>query len=114
MYADDTLIVTRSNNIEDVSNQITVGLGKVSTWCEANKLTMNYKKTKRMVIKHKKKQDVPTIFVKNKQIGIVHSYEYLGILIDEHLTHNAYVENVWKKSEQQNWDFIKNLTLYYC
>ena len=97
MYADDTLIVTQSNNIEDVSNQITVGLGKVSTWCEANKLSMNYKKTKCMVIKHKKNQDVPTVCVKNKQIGIVHSYEYLGILIDEHLTHNAYVENVWKK-----------------
>ena len=44
MYADDTLIVSRSNNITDVSKTCAESLNKVLTWCKANKLTMNCKK----------------------------------------------------------------------
>ena len=58
-------------------------LNKVSTWCKANKLTMNCKKTKYMVVKYKKTPEVPDVIVRDKHIGLVHSYEYLGILLDE-------------------------------
>ena len=61
MYADDTLSISKSNNIEEVTEKCSKGLDKVSTWCEANKLSMNYKKTKYMIIKHKKTSDVPIV-----------------------------------------------------
>ena len=43
MYADDTLIVNKSDNVDDVTEKCAAGLVKVSAWCEANKLTMNLK-----------------------------------------------------------------------
>ena len=44
MYADDTLIVSKSESIEEVTDKCSKCLEKVSIWCEANKLTMNLKK----------------------------------------------------------------------
>ena len=51
-----------------------------------------------MVVRYKKTPEVPNVIVGDKQIGLVHSYEYLGILLDENLSHNDYVENIWKKT----------------
>ena len=51
IYTDDTLIISKSNNIEEVTEKCSKGLDK------ANKLSMNYKKTKYMIIKNKKTSD---------------------------------------------------------
>ena len=101
LYADDTLIISRSDNINSVTKKCSEGIEKVSTWCEANTLTMNYKKTKCMIVKHKKTPDVQNIIVRNKQISIVHTYEYLGVLIDEKLSHNDYIESISKKTNNK-------------
>ena len=62
---------------------------------------MNYNKTKYMTIKYKKTPDVPNVMVRNRLIGQVHSYEYLGVLLDQHLSHNDYVDNIWKKTNNK-------------
>ena len=49
MYADDTLIMCKADNIKDVMDKCTESLTKISVWCEANKLSMNYNKTKYMI-----------------------------------------------------------------
>ena len=98
MYADDTLIVCKSESIENVSNMCSKSIGKMAMWCEANKLSINYSKTKYMTVKHKKVAAEPKILIGNKEIGNVRTYEYLGILLDEHLSHNEYVDSIWKKA----------------
>ena len=52
MYADDTLILSKSDNVEDVTAKAKSAMGKIMTWCEMNKLSINYKKTKYMIVKH--------------------------------------------------------------
>ena len=98
MYADDTLILCKSENIDDVAEKCINSLTNMSKWCEANELTMNYNKTKYMIVTNTKKLDVPKMKVEGKDIGHEHPYEYLGVLLDEHLCLNRYGENVWKKT----------------
>ena len=101
MYADDTLIISKDDDIDEVTRKCSEGLNKVATWYEANKLSMNYNKTKFMVLKHKKNTVVPNIHVRHKLIGQVHTYEYLGVLIDESLKFNEYVDSIWKKANNK-------------
>ena len=57
MYADDTLILYKSDNVNKVTVKAKEALEKITNWCEVNKLTISYKKTKYMIVKHTK---IPT------------------------------------------------------
>ena len=48
MYADDTLIVCKSNDIDTVTSKVQDALNKMVTWCTGNELSMNLKKTKHL------------------------------------------------------------------
>ena len=50
-----------------------------------------------MIVRHKKILDAPTLNVRNKPIGLVRSYEYLGIILDDQLSYNDYVDNIGRK-----------------
>ena len=94
MYADDTLIVCKSNDIEIVTSEIETALGKMFNWCTANKLSINLSKTKHMTIQHTKPDLEPAVHVNNKCINTVKSYEYLGMS----LVMNDHIDNMWKKA----------------
>ena len=59
-----------------------VALEKISNWCEVNKLTINYKKTKYMVVKHTKIPIEPSLEVNGLKIAMVQQYEYLGMVLE--------------------------------
>ena len=98
MYADDTLILSKSDNVEEVTSKAKETLGKIMRWCEVNKLTINYKKTKYMVVKHTKIPAEPCIEIGDVKISTVQQYEYLGVLLDDKLSMNEYADAVWKKA----------------
>ena len=97
MYADDTLILCESDNVNEVSVKAKEALGKIINWCEINKLSINYKKTKYMVVKHTKIPAEPSLEVNGLKINTVQQYEYLGMLLDDKLTMNEYADAMWKK-----------------
>ena len=72
-----------SNNIE---REINYELEKVNLWLKANKLSLNVKKTKCMFF-HKRKT-LPHINLSLNDVIIenVPKFNYLGIIIDEHLS----------------------------
>ena len=81
MYADDTTIYF---NLEDfdqnrMQTEINSELNKVNLWLKLNQLSLNTNKTKLMVFHRKQKQI-------KKQIERVHSFNFLGILLDETLS----------------------------
>ena len=90
MYADDTLIVCKSNDIREVTLDIQNALVKMFTWCTANKLSIIFSKTKHMTIQHTKPDLEPEVHVNNKCVSTVKSYEYLGM--------NDHIDNMWKKA----------------
>ena len=98
MYADDTLILCKSDDINEVTSKVEDALRKIMSWCEVNKLTINYKKTKYMVVKHTKIPTEPSLTVDGIKISTVQQYEYLGMLLDDKLSMNEYADAMWKKA----------------
>ena len=101
MYADDTLIVCKSNNLEIVAEKIQKALTQMCNWCTANKLSINFSKTKYMTIKHTQTNIEPPVRVNNINIGTVNTYEYLGMILDTKLSMNEYVDSMWKKTNSK-------------
>ena len=89
MYADDTTIYF---NLEDfdqnhMQTEINSELNKVNLWLKLNKLSLSTNKTKLMVFHRKQKQIKNiNISIDNIQIERVHSFNFLGILLDETLS----------------------------
>ena len=98
MYADDTLIVCSSNNIDTVAVKAQEALDNMYRWCVANKLSMNLSKTKYLTIKHTQSNIEPTVCVNNTNISTVKTYDYLGMILDNRLSMNEHVDNMWKKA----------------
>ena len=74
MYADDMLLISKANNVSEVTMKSQKAILKLSTWCEANKLSNNFGKTKYMVIKHVKTNDPQNIVINNNVINKVNQY----------------------------------------
>ena len=104
MYADD---ITIYFNLEDFSflnreYEINRELEKVNTWFQLNKLTLNVETTKCMLF-HKRRTVNPIhILLNNKAIDIVPQFNYLGIILDEHLSWKVDVAMVTGKLSKIN------------
>ena len=91
MYADDTLLICKDETPTKVK--------MVYKWCQANKLSINIEKTKYMIVRHMKVQHEPEIQIDQTKINTVHQYEYLGMILDDRLSMNDYLDVIWKKTD---------------
>ena len=64
---------------------------------QANKLTINFKKTNFILFGDKSQRHSMNIFCSQQTISQVDSVKYLGILIDSKLTWNSHLEHLGKK-----------------
>ena len=96
MYADDTTIYF---NLEDFpainrEQEINRELEILNIWFQLNKLTLNVDKTKCMLF-HKRRAVPPiNMSIKNILIDIVPHFNYLGVIMVEHLSWKAHVAMV--------------------
>ena len=49
----------------------------------------------------------PKIKIGDYKLGIVRVYEYLGIMLDDQLSMNDYLDTMWKKSNAKVWILAK-------
>ena len=98
MYADDTLLMSNSSDINESVSKCQAMLDRVILWCDKNKLTVNVKKTKCMFVNPS--NQVPNVFpmIKGKNLEVIKHFEYLGMQIDDHLQMNKHVETMYKKA----------------
>ena len=101
MYADDTLLMCEAEDIHMVTVKAQEVFVRMSTWCEANKLTINLEKTKYMVVRHTKPPQEPNFNFNKTKLNTVHHYEYLGFLLDDKLSMNDYLDVMWKKTNSK-------------
>ena len=99
LFADDTFLSLSSQNFDDLKKKTNSEMKKVYSWLIANKLTLNVKKSKFMIIS--KRKGVNTNCFKLKINGVslekCSSYKYLGLLIDDGLTWKEHVKHVCQK-----------------
>ena len=70
-------------------------------WSEENELSINFTKTKYMIVKHTKVPTEPEFVFDGHKINTVHQYEYLGMILDDKLTMNDYLHAVWTKTNSK-------------
>ena len=75
LYADDTVIWTRGYNIVELQDKLQQDLINITQWLRSNKLSVNAKKCKSMVIHL-------LVCIENELLECVNNYKYLGIYLD--------------------------------
>ena len=87
IFADDIALL--AENEQDLQTM----LNCVHSWCDKWRMAVNLDKTKVMHFRYKRKQITKYCFTyENSQIEIVNRYEYLGMLLDDHLDCSATAE----------------------
>ena len=107
LYADDTVLVSNEPDIYTAHMHLQSDLDNVANWCKGNKLSINIKKTKAMVIGTrsmvKKHNHISRLKICGKPIEYVFQYKYLGITIDEILSFHTHLNNTTKIVAHKNF-----------
>ena len=98
LFADDTNVFYSDTNVKSLNQVVNNELIKVTEWLQANKLTINIKKTQVVLFKAKNKKikEPMTLRINGEEIKQVSSTKFLGIIIDSKLNwkqHIAYIQN---------------------
>ena len=99
LYADDSTLSSclREDELEKATETINNELGKVYKWLTANKISINRKKTKFMVLSYNKNVMLPTVKIGENIIEETDTFKFLGIYIDNHLTFKDHINKISNK-----------------
>jgi len=90
---DDTVIYVHDKTNEQVAQKLSIVMTKISDWLTQCCLTLNVQKTASMYFKIKKKEEIqPGVLVNGEQLQVVPDFNYLGVIIDSHLTFEKHVQ----------------------
>ena len=97
LFADDTFLCAQNKDFSVLEGEVNCELEKVFIWLASNKLTLNVKKSKFMIVT--RKRDVPdlSITINNVPLEQCDSYKYLGVMIDKDLSWKSHVEYISPK-----------------
>ena len=85
LFADDTCLIFSSKSLNSLQVMINSEMSKIETWLHSNKLSLNHKKTKFMLVHSKRSNLAFNLYINNNKISQINSYEYLGVTIDDKL-----------------------------
>lgn len=96
LFADDSMFYMIGDNPAELINKTNIELKKFSSWCLANKLTVNTTKTHYMLFTktitiH---QPLPNLTILNENILQVDKIKFLGIIFDKNLTFKPHISNL--------------------
>ena len=95
LFADDSVLYYVHKDIAYATKIMQQDLLNLHNWMDANKLTINTKKTQYMIISgHHKKYENIRIKIKNSQLTRTRAYKYLGVKIDQHLNYSQHINNL--------------------
>ena len=95
LFADDTNLTTSGISDEVVQSQLNEDLEKVHRWLLANKLTLNFEKTKYMLIGSRQRLNdiqTPTIRLGDTEVNRVSEIKTLGVVVDDQLLWKNHVD----------------------
>jgi len=97
LFADDTTLTLSNGSVRELEKSVNNKLTSIVAWMQANKLTINFKKTNFILFGDKSQKHSMNIFCSQQIISQVDSVKYLGILIDSKLKWTSHLENLGKK-----------------
>ena len=98
-FADDLILITQGSTTPEAENYANIELHKVTTWAKNNKMEFHEQKSKVMLITRKKGENGNgiRIYLNNKELELVNSIKYLGIVLDKKFSFNEHIEYVTNK-----------------
>ena len=112
LFADDTIFVNTNKDLNILQETTNEELEKAKQWFQANKLSLNVSKTKFMVFRTNKMQNVNQDFLIKigdqsiERIGNdcnTKSFKFVGVHLDEHLTWEKHINQVINKVSSANF-----------
>ena len=97
LFADDTVLIFSADNLNDLQILINNELRAIHQWMTSNKLSLNYDKTKYMLVHRRNDRAVLNLYIDDNKIKQVQSIKYLGVIIDEKLSWKEHIKTVESK-----------------
>jgi hypothetical protein len=94
LYADDTTLLCKGNEIDNVCSTLTNTMSIFSDWLKYNRLTLNVNKTKVMIFSNRLILERPIICVDFVPLDYVEKFKYLGIMFDSKVNYNHQISQV--------------------
>ena len=114
MCANDTNLSTKVNKVSDISDQLIPEFTNILNWLKENRLSLNFMKTKFMLIGSNKKiqplNNLIAIRVNGRLLKQVKRIKYLGSVVDENLTWDDHINYISVKI-RQNIGILKRTRL---
>jgi hypothetical protein len=102
MFADDTNLFLSNKDIHQLYSTMNIELQKVSNWFKANKLTLNFNKTKCVLFhplakKYSLPTNLPQIYIDQVEIKRDLVTKFLGVFLDENITWKQHINYICTK-----------------
>ena len=103
-FADDTHLLNFSKSIQSLCRKVNADLRILTSWLNANKISLNAKKTEFIVFRSKSKSfdTIPYLKLSGHRIYPSHSVKYLGVHLDEHLNWKPQISSIATKLQRAN------------
>ena len=99
LFADDTNIFFSHKDFNLLPEILNSEMLKLTQWCRANKLSINFKKSNFMVFRPRQRRQTLDISIQidNNVIERVKETVFLGVILDEHLSWKPHILSVSRK-----------------
>lgn len=122
LFADDTNMFCSGKNLQSLLDLVSSELGKLKSWFDRNKLSLNLAKTKFMIFSNFKIENQVNIQVDGVAIERVFENKFLGVIIDEKINWKPHIKYTQTKlsrsisvlSKAKHWLDYESLHLLYC
>ena len=94
LFADDTCLIFLAKTIDELQIVINREMLKIHKWMVSNKLSINYSKTKYMLIHRQHNQTPFSLYINDHKIDKVSCIEYVGVKIDDKLTWKEHIKHI--------------------
>ena len=103
-FADDTNLLCLSNSIKKLNKLVNTDLKHLVNWLNANKISLNVKKTEMVIFKSNQKKFEGDLKIKlcGKRLYPTEGVKYLGVKIDRTLSWQYYVNDLSIKLNRAN------------
>ena len=101
MYADD-LLLHREINCSDDYLKLQQYVNTISNWVDTNRLTLNSKKCKFMIVSRRRRRSVPscTLCLNGQPMDRVSHYKYLGVILTDDLSWSVHINEITSKARK--------------
>jgi len=107
LFADDTVLSLSNECFQQLKDNVNSEMSKIDCWMRINKLSINYNKTKYMVISNKRQTCKGQVKIGKHEIEQVAQITYLGVIFDNKLTWKPHMQHVCNKLSSGAWALLK-------